>query len=165
MVDCTRYTATRITYASAHGFAETRARLEERVPLFDQTVALELVLSGATWAAVEAAVNDRVGPDGLVALARLDQGALVSLSGRPLEATLYLVGNPLVARDVTHLAPAAALYAPFRVAVFSDAAGVHLAYDRPSSVFASLGSEGINKIAVELDDKIEKVAQAVCRGA
>ena len=47
----------------------------------------------------------------------------------------------------------------------ADAAGVHLAYDQPSSVFASLGSEGINKIAVELDAKIGKVAQAVCRGA
>src|SRR5258708_29854480 len=148
MVDCTRYTATRITYASAHGFAETRARLEERVPLFDQTVALELVLSGATWAAVEAAVNDRVGPDGLVALARLDQGALVSLSGRPLEATLYLVGNPLVARDVTHLAPAAALYAPFRVPAFSDAAGGPLASDRPSTVLAPLGPEALTTTAV-----------------
>src|SRR5260370_29274620 len=155
MVDCTSYTATRITFASAHGFAETRAGFEERVPLFDQSVALELVLWGATWAAVEAAVNDRVGPDGLVALARLDQGALLRLSGRPLEATLYLVVNPLVARDVTDLAPAAALYAPLRVAVFADAAGVHLAYDRPSSAFASLACKGLTRIAVALHAKIQ----------
>src|SRR5437899_9719868 len=90
MVNCTRYTATRITYSSAHGFAETRAGFEERVPLFDQTVALELVLSGATWAAVEAAVNDRVGSDGLVALARRCRGRASRI--RPTLQRLRLVG-------------------------------------------------------------------------
>ena len=162
MAECTSYTASRVTYDSVRTFAETRAGFDGRVPLIDQALALDLVLSGAEWGAVEAAVNDRVGPDGLVALARLDQGALLSLSGRPLEATLYLVGNPLVAREVTDLVPAAALYAPFRLALFADATGVHLAYDRPSSVFASLGSDRINRIAAELDDKIEKVARDVC---
>ena len=110
-----------------------------------------------------AAVDARVGPTGLVALARLDQGALLSLQGELLEATLYLVGNPIVARKVTHHEPAGALYAPFRVAIYRDATGVHIAYDQPSSVFASLGSSGIDSIASELDDKIGSVAEASCR--
>ena len=38
----TTYAAVRITIDSAHDFGTTRARFDERVPLFDQTIALEL---------------------------------------------------------------------------------------------------------------------------
>jgi uncharacterized protein (DUF302 family) len=159
----TTYTAVRITYDSNRHFEETRARFDERVPMFDGATSVELVLDGASWLQVEAAVDARVGPTGLVALARLDQGALLSLQGELLEATLYLVGNPVVARQVTHHDPAAALYAPFRVAIYRDTNGVHIAYDQPSIVFASLGSPSIDLIASQLDDKIGSVAKESCR--
>jgi uncharacterized protein (DUF302 family) len=73
---------------------------------------------------VKRAVNTRIGPSGLVALARLEQGVLLSLNGEALRASLYLVGNPLVAREVMADDPAGALYAPFRVAVFGDDFGL-----------------------------------------
>jgi uncharacterized protein (DUF302 family) len=159
----TTYTAVRITYDSHRDFNETRARFDERLPVFEGAASVELVLEGASWPEVEAAVDARVGPTGLVALSRLDQGALLSLQGEPLEATLYLVGNPIVARQVTHHDPAAALYAPFRVAIYRDATGVHIAYDQPSSVFASLGSPAIDVIAAQLDDKIRTAVESSCR--
>lgn len=157
------YTAVRIIYDSHRDFEETRARFDERVPLFESAASVELVLAGASWPEVEAAVDARVGPTGLVALARLDQGAFLSLQGELLEATLYLVGNPIVARTVTHHEPAAALFAPFRVAIYRDATGVHIAYDQPSSVFTSLGSSGIDVIASQLDDKIRTAVESSCR--
>jgi uncharacterized protein (DUF302 family) len=159
----TTYAAVRITCDSDLDFNETRARFDERVPVFENSTSIELVLGGASWAEVQAAVDGRVGPTGLVALARLDQGALLSLEGESLEATLYLVGNPIVAREVTRHDPAAALYAPFRVAIYRDASGVHIAYDKPSSIFASLASSGIDVIASELDDKIRAVVESSCQ--
>jgi uncharacterized protein (DUF302 family) len=159
----TTYRAVRLTYDSNLDFNETRARFDERVPAFEGATSIELVLGGAPWSTVQAAVDARAGPTGLVALSRLDQGALLSLEGEPLEATLYLVGNPIIAREVTRHEPAAALYAPFRVAVYRDTTGVHIAYDQPSSIFASLGSSGIDVIAVELDDKIRAVVESSCR--
>ena len=54
---------------------------------------------------------------------------VLSLEGEPLEATLYLVGNQILAHQVIGRDRAAALYAPFRVAVYGDATGVHVAYD------------------------------------
>jgi uncharacterized protein (DUF302 family) len=158
------YTATRVTYDSTQDFAATGARLDEQIPLFDSALTVELVIGAATWADVQDSVKTRVGPQGLVALARLDQGAPLSLSGEPVDATLCLVGNPLVARQVTGHNPAGALYAPFRVAVFADATGVHVAYDQPSSFFASLGSTAIDDIAVDLDRKISAAAQHACGG-
>ena len=159
----TDYTARRITFDSDYGYQETRARFDEQVPLMDGAVAVELVVSRAPWSAVQAAVNDRVGPTGFVAMARIDQGALLSLSREALDGTLYLVGNPIVASDVTSGDPAAVLYVPFRVAVYRDTSGVHLSYDQPSSVLGSLDSAGINEIAIELDRKIQLTAEASCR--
>ena len=81
----------------------------------------------------------------------------------PLDGTLYLVGNPIIARRITAFEPAAVLYAPFRVAVYRDANGAHIAYDQPSSVLRSLGSPDVDAIAVELDQMIRTVVEEACR--
>lgn len=157
------YQAARLVYDSVVDFEETRRRFDEQVPLLDPLLTLQLVLDGATWHDVEVLVSRTVGQTGFVALARLDQGVLFSLSGRQLEATLYLVGNPVIARKILEVEPAAALYAPFRVAVFRDPMGVHIAYDKPSSMFASFPSRAIGDIAVDLDEKIRSSAETSCR--
>jgi uncharacterized protein (DUF302 family) len=159
----TDYTAVRVTYDSTMDVAQTRSRFDERVPAFDPAVSAQLVIDGASWPQVTAAVDNRAGSTGLVALARLDQGRLLSLSGEPLEATLYLIGNPVIARDVLGFEAAATLYVPFRVAIYRDATGVHVSYDEPSSVLASLGSPGVDAIAVELDEKIRTVVEESVR--
>ncbi len=158
----TVYQATRVTYDSARGFAETQSSFDEHVPLLEPAVVIDLVITEASWQQVQSAVNTRIGSSGLVALARIEQGLLLSLGGEALEASLYLVGNPLVAREVLGHDPAGALYAPFRVAVFADDLGTHISYDKPSTVFASLGSASIDQIALDLDAKIAAVAERVC---
>ena len=153
----------RITYQSSHDFETTRARLDEQIPLLDPLVSLDLVMREASWAEVESTVAAYLGPTGFVALARLDQGVLLSLNGEPLGATRYLVGNPLLPRRVLSADPAAALYAPFGVAVFADrVGGAHVSYDHPSSLFASLGSKEIDGIGRELDDKIGQAVVSAC---
>jgi uncharacterized protein (DUF302 family) len=164
MPTSTTYNATRLTYDSRYDFGQTRAGFDEQVPLLDPSVALELVVAGAPWDEVEKTITPKQGPTGLVALARLDQGSLLSLSSQPMEATLYLVGNPLIARQVIGDRAAGSLYAPFRVAVFGDQAGAHVAYDQPSSVFASLESSAIDQIAADLDGKVKAAAEAACGG-
>jgi Domain of unknown function DUF302 len=157
------YQASRLIHDSAVDFEETRRRFDEQVPLLDPLLTLQLVLEAATWHDVEVLVNRTVGETDFVALARLDQGVLFSLSGDLFQATLYLVGNPVIARQILEVEPASALYAPFRVAVYRDPTGVHVAYDQPSSVFASFGSQTIDAVGVELDQKIWNSAEKSCR--
>jgi uncharacterized protein (DUF302 family) len=153
----------RITYQSMHDFETTRAHLDEQIPLLDPLVSLDLVLRNASWAEVEFTVGAFLGSTGFVALARLDQGALLSLNGERLGGTRYLVGNPLLARRVLSADPAAALYAPFGVAVFADhIGGTQVSYDQPSSLFASSGSKEIDEIGRELDDKIAQAVASAC---
>jgi hypothetical protein len=157
------YQAARLIHDSAVDFERTRRSFDEQVPLLDPLLTLQLVLDGATWHDVEVLVDRSAGESDFVALARLDQGVLFSLSGDPLQATLYLVGNPVIAREILAVEPAAALYAPFRVAVYRGSMGVHIAYDKPSSVLASFGSDTIDAIALELDKKIHDSAERACR--
>ncbi len=129
----------------------------------DPTALLDLVARGASWSQVETEIGQLIGPSGFVALSRLDQGALLSLHGKPVEATQYLVGNPLIARQIIDLNATAALHAPFPVAIYRDDQGVHVAYAQPSSSFGSLGSADIDLIAKELDARILSTVEQVCR--
>jgi hypothetical protein len=155
--------ATRITVDSRHDFATTRARFDERVPLLDPALALELIATNADWRKVEAAVNQRVGPTSFVALSRLDQGALMSLHGEPVEATQYLVGNPVIALTMVVRQRAAVLFAPFPVAVYADGEGTHVTYLQPSSLLGTLQSASIDQVARKLDTSIAITVEETCR--
>lgn len=48
MTSTTTYAALRLTHDSATDFERTRTRFDERVPLFDPSVSVELVVGGAT---------------------------------------------------------------------------------------------------------------------
>ena len=122
-----------------------------------------LVARGASWSEVGTEIGQLIGPTGFVALSRLDQGALMSLHGEPVDTTQYLVGNPLIARRIIGLNRTAALHAPFPLAIYGDDQGVHVAYTQPSSSFGSLGSADIDLIAKELDAMILGTVEQVCR--
>jgi len=163
VVDCTTsFTAIWVTCDSPHDYATTRHRFDEQVPLLDQTITLNLVIGNASWAEVGAEVGRQSGPSGFVALSRLDEGALLSLHSEPVEATQYLVGNPAIAQQVISLNRAACLHAPFPLAIYTDATGTHLAYTRPSSLLGPLGSQAIDEIAAELDDRIMRTVEGAC---
>ena len=157
------YTATRLTYKSSGSFDDTRSRFDLEVPALDPSITKDLVRRGAQWSEVDDVVSETVGPTGFVALSRIDQGSLFSLNGQPVHATLYLVGNPIIARQVAAFDPAATLYAPFRAVVYQNSAGVFVAYDEPSSVFQSLSSTGIDDIAHDLDVRIKTSAERSCQ--
>ena len=138
-------------------------RFEATLGTWDPATAQRLVERHAPWADVEAAAAKAGGSLGLMIIATLDQGQLTSLSGRAKKCRLYLVGNPVIASMILDVTPHAALYVPFRVALFEgDGSGEgRLSFDRPSSSLALLGSPAIDEIGRQLDAKIDAVVQAV----
>lgn len=159
------FEATRITIDSPHDFVTTRARFDDLVPAFDQLVAVDLILRNSEWSEVEDAIAGLVGPEGFMALSRLDHGALVSLRAQPIEATQYLVGNPVIASRMVSVDTKAALYAPFTVAIHADELGTHVSYTTPSSLLGSLGSPDIYEVAADLDRRIDITIQKACSDA
>jgi uncharacterized protein (DUF302 family) len=111
---------------------------------------------------VEATITSTLGPSGFAAVSRLDQGALMSLRGPELQATQYLVGNPLIATEVITTVREGSLFAPFQAAVYADQHGVHVSYMLPSSLFVSLDDHGVAAIGERLDVKMEDTVSDVC---
>jgi uncharacterized protein (DUF302 family) len=151
-----------VTFDSRSDFESTRSRFEERVPLLDPSVNINLVSSQAAWSEVEAAITQTLGPSGFVAVSRIDQGSLMSLRGAALHATQYLVGNPLIATEVIGKVPRGSLFAPFQTAIYEDQSGVHLSYMLPSSLSTSLDDRGAAAIGDLLDAKVEETVAQVC---
>ena len=79
------------------------------------------------------------------------------------KAIQYVLGNPLIAIQMTQHNLAAGLYAPLRVLVYEDNRGrTCLEYDKPSSLFGQFNDDRITTVASLLDRKLEDlIAEAV----
>jgi hypothetical protein len=56
--------------------------------------------------------------------------------------------------------PAIMLYAPLRIAIYEDSAGVtHFSIDQPSTRFASFGDPRITEVGLLLDSKLAALLQ------
>jgi uncharacterized protein (DUF302 family) len=102
-----------------------------------------------------------VGPLDFTLFQKLDHGALVSaLYGQKARAITYVVGNGLIAVEMTKHDLRAGLHVP--LPLFVEAMGearVRVTYDLPSSLIAPLGSEEASEVARSLDAKVERLLQ------
>ncbi|MCI0628886.1 MAG: DUF302 domain-containing protein, partial [Acidobacteria bacterium] len=64
-----------------------------------------------------------VGQGGMMVMATVDQGNMLSMTGLKLKATLFLVGNPTVGKKLFEQNHAVGLYVPVRVFVYEDKDG------------------------------------------
>jgi uncharacterized protein (DUF302 family) len=143
-------------------FADVIRDFEHRLGRFDPAVSGALASGSADTEAVRARIEAMAGSSGLMSFGTFDHGALLSLVGKPRRAVQYLVGNPLIALEMTQHALGAALYAPLRVLIAEAEAGrTCVEYDVPSSLFGRFGDGRITQIARTLDRKLgELVASA-----
>jgi len=67
----------------------------------------------------------------------------------------FVIGNPLIMREMAKHVPDAGSYAPVTVLVDERADGVHLSYDRMASLLAPYKNAAALNVARELDAKVE----------
>ena len=105
-------------------------------------------------------LKSAVGQGGMMVMAEVNQGNMLSMTGLKLKATLFLVGNTTVGKKIFEQDPAAGLYIPLRVFVYEGKDGkAYLSYDKPSSLLGTLNNQDINMTAGMLDQKLEGLAQ------
>jgi len=74
------------------------------------------------------------------------------------KAITYVLGNALIAVEMTRYVPAVGLYVPLRVSVEApDATRVIVTYDLPSATVAQFGSSEVDQVAANLDEKLEEL--------
>jgi uncharacterized protein (DUF302 family) len=119
---------------------------------------LEKVIQGdAPFAELEAAVRGSLGKTGLMLFMRLDAGVVLRKeSGRDAPKIMrFLIGNPLIMKDMAKHVVDAASYAPVTVLVYEQSDGVHLSYDTIASLLKPYANAEALAIARDLDTKIE----------
>jgi uncharacterized protein (DUF302 family) len=108
---------------------------------------------------VTKAVKSLVAKNGMMIMAEVDQGKMLSMTGLNLKATLYIVGNPVVGKQLFEQDHAVGLYVPVRVFVYSDASGkTYVSYDKPSTLLSQFQNSKVNVVAEMLDQKLEGLA-------
>ena len=110
-----------------------------------------------SFAELKSAVEKGLGKTGLMLFMQLDHGAVVRKeTGRDIPRIVrFVIGNPLIMKEMARHVPDAGSYAPVTVLVDERPDGVHLSYDRMSSLLAPYGSPDALQVAQDLDNKVE----------
>jgi uncharacterized protein (DUF302 family) len=140
------------------------AALLERIGRTDPDILRELAVAGAPAAEARARLEALAGPSGLSLFQLLDHGALLSvIAGRPTRAATFVIGNALIAIEMTRRDPRVGLYVPLRLFVQELAPDRTITtYEVPSATLAQFADPEISAVAASLDRKLESlIASAV----
>jgi uncharacterized protein (DUF302 family) len=159
-----RFTVDHVRVATDRPFEEVTNAFERQLGRFDPEVYKYLVATGDAEGA-RAKLEAMVGTSGFMLFRTTDHGALLSLLGEKKKAIQYILGNPLIAIQMTRHNLAAGLYAPLRVLVYEDDCGrTCLEYDKPSSLFGQFNDDRITSVASLLDRKLEDLIAKTIEG-
>jgi uncharacterized protein (DUF302 family) len=114
-----------------------------------------------SFAELKSAVEKGLSTVGLMLFMQLDHGAILRKeTGRETPKMIrFVIGNPLIMKEMVKHVPDAGSYAPVTVLVDERADGVHLSYDRMASFLAPYGNRDALEVARDLDKKIEDLLQ------
>jgi uncharacterized protein (DUF302 family) len=110
-----------------------------------------------SFAEMKSAVQKGLSTVGLMLFLQLDHGAVLRKeTGRETPKMIrFVIGNPLIMKEMVQHVPDAGSYAPVTVLVDERSDGVHLSYDRMASFLAPYGNRDALEVARDLDKKIE----------
>jgi uncharacterized protein (DUF302 family) len=123
------------------------------------------VAAAGTLAELEGVVQGAIGSSGLMEFVRFNLGEILSKErgGQGPGILRFVIGNPLVMKEMAKAVPDAASYAPVTILVDERPDGVHLSYDSMASLLAPYGSQEALRVARDLDSKIESLLRTAAR--
>jgi uncharacterized protein (DUF302 family) len=147
----------RFTLSSSKPFDQVVAALNSGVGHPDMAEFWKSTHRAQSDAELQNKIEKGLGRTGLMLLAEFDHGAVVrSGTGRDKPRMIrFVIGNPLIMREMAKHVPDAGSYAPVTVLVDERADGVHLSYDRMASFLAPYQNAAALNVARELDAKVE----------
>ena len=147
----------RFTLNSSKPFDQVVAALNSAVGHPDMAEFWKSTHRAQSDAELQNTIEKGLGRTGLMLFAEFDHGAVVRKgTGRATPRMIrFVIGNPLIMREMAKHVPAAGSYAPVTVLVDERADGVHLSYDRMASFLAPYNNSEALKVARDLDKKVE----------
>jgi uncharacterized protein (DUF302 family) len=143
-------------------FEETCTKFESRMGRIDYGVFEKMLCDRESETAIRNYIKEIEGPLGLMIFNAIDHGLLLSLAGTSARAKQYVVGNPLIALQMTQRDVRAGLYAPLRIYISEDGPNKSvIEYDLPSTLFGQFQNAEVDRVAVTLDQKLEAAIEYV----
>jgi uncharacterized protein (DUF302 family) len=147
----------RFTLSSSKPFDQEVAALNSAVGHPDMAEFWKSTHQVQSDAELQKTIENGLGPTGLMLFVEFDHGAIVRKgTGRATPRMIrFVIGNPLIMREMAKHVPDAGSYAPVTVLLDERADGVHLSYDRMASFLAPSQNAAALNVARELDAKVE----------
>lgn len=149
----------RFSLISSKPFEVVVAALEAAVGHPDMVEFVKATQGARTFAELESAVHRGLGRAGLMMFMKLDLGAILRKeTGLDTPKIVrFVIGNPLIMKEMVKHVPDAGSYAPVTVLVDERPDGVHLSYDKMASLLAPYRNPDALAVARDLDSKIENL--------
>jgi uncharacterized protein (DUF302 family) len=144
------------------GFESFTERFEKSLGRFDPAMVKDLATAPAD---ARKRLENAAGEEGLMLFNIQDHGKLLSIVGAPRKAKQYVLGNPLIAIQMTQHDIRAGLYAPLRMIVYeANDHRVRAEYDLPSSLFGQFNVADVTAVALTLDTKMANAIRKADQG-
>src|SRR6266568_7753605 len=147
----------RFTLSSSKPFDQVVAALNSAVGHPNMAEFWKSTHQAQSDAELQNTIEKGLGPTGLMLFVEFDHGAVVRKgTGRATPRMIrFVIGNPLIMREMVQHVPDAGSYAPVTILVDERPDGVHLSYDRMASFLAPYGNAEALKVAKDHDSKVE----------
>lgn len=97
-----------------------------------------------------------VAKNGMMVLAEINHGKILSMTGLSLNGIAFFVGNPQIGKQLFTADRGVGIGVPIRINVYEGTDGkTYVNYVKPSSILASFENETVTKTAQMLDQKVE----------
>jgi uncharacterized protein (DUF302 family) len=149
----------RLSIISSKPFEEVLTTLEAAIGHPDMVEFMKATHASQNFAEFESVVHKQLGTTGLMMFMKFDQGAVLRKeTGLDTPKIVrYVIGNPLIMKEMTKHVPDAGAYAPVTILVDERPDGVHLSYDRMAGFLAPYRNSDALTVARDLDSKVEKL--------
>lgn len=147
----------RFSVKSSKPFEAVVTQLKARVGRLDVVEFAKASKSTGSFSELEELISRHQGRSGLMLFEELDHGAVLRKEtgfGEP-KIVRFLIGNPLIMKEMAKHVPDAGSYAPVTVLIDERDDGVYLSYDRMASFLAPYQSPNALQLARTLDAKVE----------
>ena len=152
----------RFTLSSSKPFDQVVAALNSAVGHPDISEFWKSTHRAQSDAELQNTIEKGLGRTGLMLFVEFDHGAIVRKgTGRAKPRMIrFVIGNPLIMREMAKHVPDAGSYAPVTVLIDERSDRVYLSYDRMASLLAPYNNSEALKVARDLDEKVEALLSA-----
>lgn len=158
----TNYTNTHVVVASAKPFEQAVKDLEAELGKASTELLGNRLSAAKNFAELTAEMEPLAGRSGLITVAELNWGKVMSRVPVGMKARLFVIGNPLTAKKLLEAGgPEVGLYLPTKIYVYQDKQGVtQVTYDKLAPVMAQYKNPQLNAVAEQIDGVLAKLANS-----